>query len=129
MKITLTQKEKEDYFYSAIVNGLNYVLGYGLRLSYKDSEYMTAKEHLKVQDKEMCYEDVLMEMLRMGFEITLIDQEGGGSQTRSIKLKDIHDKVGKSPDWALVQMSNETDDALTADAIIQTVFYGEIIFA
>ena len=70
-----------------------------------------------------------MEMLRMGFELTFIDQEGGGSMTRSIKLKDIHDKVGKSPDWALVQMSNETDDALTADAVIQTVFYGEIIFA
>ena len=139
MEITLTKKEAEEYFYNAICNGLNYVLGYGLRLSYNENEYLKAKqslkeyqevqESLKAQTKQICYEDIYMEMLRMGFELTFIDQEGGGSMTRSVTLNDIHEKVAKSPAWALVQMSDETDDASTADAIIQTVFYGEIIFA
>jgi hypothetical protein len=43
-------------------------------------------------------------------------------------MKDIHEKVQNTEAKWLLQMENGEDDATTADCILQTVFFGEIIF-
>jgi len=136
MEIKLTNKESEDFFFNALCNGLNYMGGYGLELDYSEPAYITASAKLKhgTSDGSMqgihgvCFEDVLMEILREGGSLTFIDREGEGDMTRSINLTNAHERVKNTPAEHLIAMVNETDDAETADCILQTVFFEEIIF-
>lgn len=84
---------------------------------------------VSVREKiEICTEDVWMEILRMGEKLIMFDFEGEGDMTRSITLADVHARVQKTPLDHLTDMINETDDATTADVILQTVFFEEVIF-
>ena len=129
MNVNLTHTESEEYFYNSLCNGLGYVTsGYGLELDYVSSDYQEAKTKLKETNEGICFEDVLMQILKDGKKLTLIDIEGEDEMTRSITLEDVHDRVPLTPIDFLMEMINEQDDANTADVIIQTVFYNEIIF-
>ena len=127
MKIVLTKEEAENHFHNALCNGSN-MRYYGVILDYSDKDYSAAKKSLKGKSKEgICQEDVWMEILRIGGKLTFIDEENGVGN-KSITLKDVHSKVAKTPLNHLMDAVNENDDADTADAILQTVFYGEVIF-
>lgn len=124
MTITLTPQESEEYFFNAMCNGLSYVTDYGLGLDYEQLDYKAAKEKLT----NPCYEEVLMQILRDGNRITMVDVEGEGDMTRSICLQDIHERVCKTPHNHLMDMVDGNDDAVTADVILQSVFFSDIIF-
>lgn len=126
MEIKLTPQESEQYFYNALCNavGTNYMDGYGLEMSFFSRDYLAAKEKLK----SPCYEDVLMQILRDGKKLTFVDNESEGDMTRSITLKDVHERVQLTPIKHLTDMIEENDDVVTADVILQTTFFGEIIF-
>jgi hypothetical protein len=132
MKIVLTKEEAEHHFHNALCNGSN-IRYYGLHLDYSDKDYNAAKKSLvKKQDRgefkeTICCEDIWMEILRIGGKLTLVDSENG-VENKSIQLKDVHQKVAKTPLRHLMDAINENDDGETADVIIQTVFYGEVIF-
>ena len=124
MTINLTTQESEEYFYNALCNGLSYVSDYGLRIDYKDKHYAQAKSKLT----SPCFEDVLMQILRDGNTFGLEDLECDGEYSKQITLEDVHTKMSKVNLERLMEMINENDDAETADVIIQTIFYDEVIF-
>jgi hypothetical protein len=124
MTIILTPQESEEYFYNALCNGLDYMGGYGLRMDYSREHYDQARTRLK----SPCFEDVLMQILRDGNTFGFEDIECDGEYSRQITLKDIHDKMSNVDPERLVEMATENDDATTADVILQTVFYDEVIF-
>jgi hypothetical protein len=124
MEIKLTKKESEEYFHNALCNGLSEMGGYGLTFDYVSSEYKKSREKLT----NPCFEDVLMQMLRDGYKITFIDEECDGEYTSSIGMKEIHERVAKTPIQHLTDMINENDDAVTADVILQSVFFDAVIF-
>jgi hypothetical protein len=124
MKITLTPAESEEMFHNALCNGLGYIEGYGLQFEYSEKEYQAAKTKLT----SPCYEDVLMQILRDGGSLIMNDIECEGEYTSEITLKDVHERVAETPLRFLTQMINEEDDAETADVVLQTVFFKEIIF-
>lgn len=124
MKVTLTKKESEDLFYISLCNGYVGMVSNTLELDYSDYDYQNAKSKLE----SSCYEDVLMQILRDGGELKLVDHEYDGEYNKSITLKDVHNKVQETPLKHLIDAINENDDACTADVILQTVFYGKIIF-
>jgi hypothetical protein len=132
MKVVLTKEESEVMFHNALCNaiGTGYMSSYGLELSYDDDKYKSAKAQLKEKNstESPCYEDVLMQVLRAGGQLTFEDIEGEGDMTRSIKLADVHKRVQKTPFRHLADAINENDDAVTADAIVQTVFFKEVVF-
>lgn len=128
MKITLEKQEAEEIFFNAMCNGLGYVTGYDLELDFNEAEYKAAATKLKESGTSPCFEDVLMQMLRDGNKITLVDIGCEGEYTRSITLKDIHERVALTPTSHLMDMINEQDDACTADVVLQTVFFEDIIF-
>ncbi len=129
MEIILTKEESEKYFHSALCNGLGYIGEYGLELNYKKTDYENAKKSLsKKGETNPCYEDVLVEILRIDGSLKFIDHELGGTYTKKITLSDVHKRVQKTPLSHLTNMIEENDDAETADVIIQTVLYEEIIF-
>jgi len=130
MKIILTNEESETMFHNALCNGLSYISGYGLVLEADEQEYKAASKKLKSEkpNEVICYEDVFLEVLRMGNTLSLIDEEGDGDNNSTISLSDVHERVSQTPISHLTDMITENDDAETADVIIQTVFYQDIIF-
>jgi len=128
MNINLTHEESENYFYNAICNGLGELVYYDLDLDYSDSEYKAAKQQLsdKQPDTQVCWEDVLMEMLRSGNTLWVVDSND--DERHPITLDLIHERVQTTQTNHLMNMINEHDDAITADVIIQTVVYGEIVY-
>lgn len=123
MKITLTPEESEEYFYNALCNGLDYFQGYGFDLDYDADQYYKAREKLK----SPCFEDVLMQLLRDGGQLIFKDVENEGDMTRIVTLKDIHERVQNAPIKTLTEMADQEDDADTADIILQTVLFNEIL--
>lgn len=126
MKILLTAQESEQIFYNSLCNG-HQIAYYGLQLEYDEKEYDRAKKRLVKKGESPCLEDVWMEILRGGGTLTLVDEENG-MDASTINLQDVHDKVQLSDFRHLLDAINEEDDGDTADVILQSVFYGEVIF-
>tara|TARA_R110002072_G_scaffold288371_1_gene454530 strand:- start:9075 stop:9452 length:378 start_codon:yes stop_codon:yes gene_type:complete len=124
MKITLTKEESEELFYNSICNGLDYISGYGIELDFTKSDYEKAISN----GKTSCYEDILMQILRDGNTLKIIDHECDGEYNALITLENVHSRVQNTPTDHLMDAINENDDACTADVILQTVIYEDIIF-
>lgn len=129
MTINLTPQESEKHFYDAMCNGLGELSYYGLQLDFNDIEYDIAKAKLKAAtpDEAICLEDVLMEMLRSGNTLWIVDSEDDDSK-HPITLQQVHDNVQHTPLNHLMDAINDNDDAVTADCILQTVIFGEVIY-
>lgn len=120
MQITLTQEESEQFFLSALCN-LDYVCGgYNITFVYDFDHYN------KVKKPGDCFEDVLMTILRDGGALGLYDNES--NELNKIYIKDVHHGVQKMPAQRIINFAAETGDAEDDDVLIQTVFYGEVIF-
>jgi hypothetical protein len=126
MKIQLTHEESEKIFHNSLCNG-HQIAYYGLKLDYSEEEYEKAKQRLINRDESRCLEDVWMEMLRGGATLTLVDNESG-EEPSTITLADVHERVQESPVRHLLDAINERDDGDTADVILQSVFYQDVIF-
>ena len=128
MQILLTPEEKINFFHTALCNGLDYISGYGLELTFSKQAYADAKENLKSQGKSPCYEDVLIQILIDGGKLKCIDHEADGEYNSSILLQDVMERFELVPVDTLIEFIQENDDSDTADILIQTIFYKEIIF-
>jgi len=129
MTVKLTPTESEEIFHNALCNGLGYVEGYGIELDFNKQDYARAATFLKQGATDtICYEQVLMQILKDGKKLTMIDHECEGEYTRSITIKDVHKRVSQTPIRHLMDMINEDDDAETADVVIQSVFFKDVIF-
>lgn len=124
MKISLTHIESEDYFFNALCNGLHELGNYGIELDYNEDEYKLSRASLG--PNAPCFEDVLMQMLRDGYKLAFTDTEA--EETMFITMNDVHAKVQTTDSRHLLDMINEQDDAVTADVVLQTVIYGEVVF-
>lgn len=131
MKIQMSKSESEIIFFDSLCNGLSEVCNcYDLSFVYDSEDYSKAKNKLKSEDPEnlktICFEDVIMEILRSGGKLSLVDEDA--EESYSITLQDVHTRVKKTPIRYLLDIMKENDDAETADAVLQTVFCGEIIY-
>jgi hypothetical protein len=128
--IHLTKEASEEIFFNALCNGLGYIeTSYGLELRYDEEQYKQAVKLLKDKANGVlpCYEDAYMQILRSGGTLTLVDLENG-EEPKTIKLADVHEWVQKTDSYHLQDYIDENDDAVTADVVLQTVFYHEVIF-
>jgi hypothetical protein len=126
MTINLTPEESESYFHNSLCNG-HQIADYGLQIDYDETKYDEAAARLKGQGFKPCLEDVWMEILRSGGTLTLIDEENGEDPS-TITLADVHERVQQTPIHHLMNAIKGNDDGDTADVILQTVFYQDVIF-
>jgi len=126
MKIQLTEEESENIFHNSLCNG-HHIAHYGLQMDYSEKEYGKAKKRLQKKGEDPCLEDVWLEILRGGGTLTLIDEENGMDPS-VITLKDVHERVQEAPVRHLMDAINEQDDGDTADVILQSVFYQDVVF-
>jgi hypothetical protein len=125
MEIKITKKESENIFFSALCNGLGTIESYyGFQLDYEASDYANAKKKLIIGS----YEEILIQILKDGGRLTLVDIEGDGDNNSTINIQDVHERVKNTPHTHLINMLEENDDAETSDVILQTVFFGNVIF-
>jgi len=135
LKISLTNELSEEIFFNALCNSLDYMCsGYGLSVDYSKEHYKNAKAKLSSDSSEfqaICYEDVLMQILRDGNFLT-IEEDGSELEDmkffNSINLADVHERVKNVPLDHLLDMINENDDAVTGDVVLQIVFLNEIMY-
>ena len=129
MKVILTPEEAEQYFFDAMCNGLSIMRDYGLVMHCSESQYQKARSVLKDTNPNdvICMEDVYMQMIRMGFKLIFVDTTD--SLHYEVGLQEIHERMCNVPIHHLADMHMGQDDADTADAILQTIIIGEIIFA
>jgi hypothetical protein len=142
MKIIFTNEEAQQHFHDAMCNGLGYIAGYDLKMRYNQKHYDEAKSKLYAYAKSklrggkggalgipeigICYEDVLMQILRDGNELFLVDLNE--ATRHAITLQDVYDRLSKTPIRHLINLIEETDDAETADVMLQTIFLGEVVY-
>jgi hypothetical protein len=128
MKVVLEHQESENLFFDALCNGASELAYYDLELDYNYNEYQEAKWILEAQtpDETICYEDVMMQMLRSGNTIWVVDSND--DERHPITLQLVHDRVANTPIRHLMDAINEHGDATTADCILQTVIYNEVIY-
>lgn len=122
MKITFTHEESQQYFLSAMCNGLGYICDYDLDIRYNKADYAAAKEKLQ----SPCWEDVLLQILLDGNSLGLYD--GNDDNTYYITIQDVYNRLPETPIRHLMDMVNEQDDAVTADVILQTIFLNEVVY-
>lgn len=123
MKIKLNKQESIEYFHNALCNGLQQVHQYGISVDYDLDEYARAK--LKV-NQPPGYEDVLIQILKDGGVLKIEDSENG--ETAFIDIKNVYSRINNTPVKHIMDTALGYDDADTADAILQTVFFNEIVY-
>ena len=122
MEVQLTNQEAEEHFLNALCNGSQELAYYGISLDYTDE---AREKALKVLDSP-CREDVWMQMLKQGDVLIFNDEES--EEEHEVTIAMVHERVAKTPIRHLMDAINENDDAITADCILQTVIFGEVIY-
>jgi len=122
MEIKLSKEESMEIFHTSMCNGLGWIEGYGIELTYSSNHYELASKKIK----NPSHEDVLQQILEDGNPIIFYDIESG--ETFPVYLKDVYTKVSKTDSESLLNLINENDDAMDADCVLQTVAFGEVIF-
>jgi hypothetical protein len=126
MTIKLSNAKAEEIFFNALCNGLGQLGMYGLLLDVNENQYRDARSQLGPSG--ICFEDVLIKMLKLGYPLSFKDDELDGEYDANITLQDVHERVPTAPSYLLDAMLTGEDDACTADGILQWVMYNEIIF-
>jgi hypothetical protein len=126
MKVILEPKESEEIFYNSLCNGHG-LAHCGLSIDMSDSDYNRAKKRLVKRGESICLEDVWMEVLRGGGKLTLVDEDGCEDPV-SVTMPLVHERVQTAPIEHLMDAVNGHDDGTTAEAILQQVFYQDVIF-
>ena len=126
MKIQLEPQEAQDIFHTSLCNimGTGYFNGYGLEFTWDDDAYGEARKKLQ----NPCLEDVILQIIKDGGILGVIDHECEGEYDAHIDLKAIQERMELVPAKNLLNIINEEDDADDADIVLQTLFYGDVIF-
>jgi len=126
MKIQLEPQEAQNIFHTSLCNimGTGYFSGYGLEFIWDDEDYGEARKKLE----SPCLEDVILQMIKDGGTLGVIDHEFEGEYDAHIDLKVMLERMELVPAKNLLNIINEEDDADDADIVLQTLFYGEVIF-
>jgi hypothetical protein len=129
MTITFTESEAMEYFHTALCNGLFYYEGYGIEIIYNPSDYKEARARLQAKkpNEAICYEDIYCEILEGGGALTTVDNENG-EEDKVITKADVVTRMSLVPTRHLTDMILENDDAETADVVLQTIFFEDVIF-
>jgi len=136
MKIVLSDKELISVIHSALCNGLDYISGYQMSVQMTKDTYQEAKASIKEEERSefnqyfkgtICIEEVLVKHLSNGNTLNFWDgttEEVVGFDLAKAKENLQNEDVTEH----VLSMLNETDDAITADCILQSAIFGDIIY-
>ena len=76
---------------------------------------------------DVCHEDVLTDMIKSGAVIKVYDEEGG-EYVGELSLNKIEANWGSIRSEDIMDVLKENDDSDTADNILQSLIFGDIIY-
>ena len=127
MEITIktTQEEKLNIVHTALCNGLSFMQGYDLEFDIIGDKEQ-ARKNLKEKGKDMCFEDFIIEVIRLDGDLQVKDYND--EQIHHLNLESIEENFDNIVSKHILDVINGHDDAITADCILQTLIYGEVIY-
>lgn len=125
MTTKVTTEQALDILHTSICNAIStgYMSGYGLDLQYSEEEYKQSKKALK----NPCWEDVLIQILKDGGSLIIVDEEVS-EEPIAVTLNDVEKRTAEMPIRLLSTFLKEEDDANTADEYLQLLFFGEQLY-
>lgn len=131
VKVNASEDERLHILYSALCNGWNEMLHFGLECDFDGDDYAAARDALIAAGKtaeELCFEDMLIQLVRNGKAITVSDIELGYEPeiVGYLSLATLNANWDKVPPRILLAYINEEDDAWTAVDFMQVICMGEI---
>lgn len=116
--------DKLEVLHTALCDGLGQICGYGFQVDYTKEAYTTAKEKLS----NPCYEDVLIQLLKDGEDITFVDVENDGEETSVLNLATFLERYNNVPKDTIKKLKEGDYDANDADDFLQYILFNEITF-
>lgn len=133
LSIIIEAKEEDrlKILHSALCNGWNEMLHFGLECDYDGDDYAAARDTLIAAGntaEELCFEDILIQLVRNGKTITVSDIELGDEPevVGYLSLANLNANWDKAPARILLAYINGEDDAWTAVDFMQVISMGEI---
>jgi hypothetical protein len=129
VSMKMSEDFKKEIIFNSLCNGLGQLQCYGLELYWDDSDYSKAKKSYYDRTQKIsgaCYEDILMEILTMGKQLSFIDEES--EETHFFKLDSALKNLDNLPPQWILQLINEEDDGETADVVLQFCLFNKIVF-
>lgn len=131
-KIIFEKEKALEILHSIFCNGaLSCFSDYGFVLDWVSSEYGKAKKdlgHEGVGFGGVCYEDILVQIVRNGGELIFIDEECEGDNTKKLNLGVLIDGLNNASLDKVFEIINGEDDATTGELVLQEILFGEVIF-
>lgn len=105
-------------------------IGFGcIELDYDRNAYLEVSDELRKKEKDDCWEDIVVEMLRQGYRLAWIDVEEDDFAKRNwFTLDDLIDNFDNIESHHLADLLGGEDDAVTHDSILQCLLMGEIVY-
>jgi hypothetical protein len=127
MEIKLNQAETEEVFFNCLCNNDLYI--YDLEIVTNTKSYNDARDNwIKLNDRQFpCIEDVWMQILKDGGKIGLKDWSGCEPLAK-VTLEELQERMSKAPSKNLINVLEGSYDVNDTDVILQTIFYGDVIF-
>jgi len=128
MKIILENDEKDNLFFLCLADGLALLERNDIILTYSDSSYKKAVKSFKEKygEKELTHEGVLLEMMKIGYDLNFKDYEDEYSVV--LNYEDMLNAFDKVDTKVLLRMFDEFYDGYDAFNLLQCILYGELIF-
>jgi len=128
MKIILENDEKDNLFFLCLADGLALLERNDIILTYSDSSYKKAVKSFKEKygEKELTHEGVLLEMMKIGYDLNFKDYEDEYSVV--LNYEDMLNAFDKVDTKVLLRMFDEFYDGYDAFNLLQHILYGELIF-
>jgi len=131
-KIIFETEKALEILHSILCNGaLSCFSNYGFSLDWLASDYDKSKKELKQKESEfgsVCYEDILVQIVRNGGELEFIDEEGEGDNTKKLNLGILIEGLNNASLDKVFEIINGEDDATTGEVVLQEILFGEVIF-
>lgn len=126
-KIEITKEYSSDDLVDLLSTALCGCSYWCSELDYDDNDYKEAKVRLNENgNNNVCYEEVLVEILEDGKSIYWIDCEE--DERYELTLEKLLNGIKKNAEERPHDCDLESGDAETMDCIIQYALFGEVIF-
>lgn len=127
MDFKLNKAEAEEVFFNCLCDNDLYI--HDLEIVSNSKAYNDARDNwIKLNDRQFpTIEDVWMQILRDGGKLGLKDW-GGSEELAKVTLEELQERISKAPLENVTHVLEGNYDATDTDIILQTIFYGEVIF-
>lgn len=117
----------ESMIYMGLVHDFGQMGLCGIELRYKKEDYAASKADLLAKGMNVCLEDILFNIVKMGNLWEIYDEENEET-LEMLSLEQMKQNIRKMPAKWWMQFVEGRDDSETANVALQCAFFGDIVY-